>query len=119
MALTYRNTIRKHVVTVAEPADILAAAEVEAERLNRLGTKDGRLDAERLMAKAQSQARHMRQTLTKMDQSRRWERYAPPPVVPASPPPSEALVPEAPAAKATKAAPVKAAAKADPEIEAA
>jgi hypothetical protein len=111
MALTYRNTLRGHIVNVAEPADILATAEMEAERLTRLGTKRARVDAELVMDKAQSQAIHQRQTLAKMDESRRWERYTAPPVMT-----SDRVVdtPEFPV-KAARAKPVKAA---EPETEA-
>src|SRR5512138_1606449 len=81
MALTYRNLLRGHIVQVPEPADIVAAGEDEAERLFRKGTKRDRLDGELVMDRARAQAQHQRQTLAKMDESRRWERYVPP-VVP-------------------------------------
>lgn len=118
MALTYRNTLKGHVVAVPEPADILTAAEAEAEKLARLGTKRARLDAELLMDKAQSRALHQRQTLAKMDESRRWERYTPPAVVvPAEPaPPAPEPAPQL-APKPTKA-PAKAAKPDEPPTEA-
>jgi len=109
--LTYRNTLKGHVVEVPEPADIMAAAEAEAERLVRKGTKRDRVDGELVMDKARSRALHQRQTLTKMDQSRRWERYTAPPVVAAPPPVVEAALAvepepvEAAPAKMTKPAP--------------
>jgi hypothetical protein len=98
MALTYRNVLKNHVVEVPEPADIIAAAEVEAERLFRKGSKRDRLDAELLTDRARAQAAAQRQTLAKMDQSRRWERHVAPPVAVQerhAPPPAHA---EAPAA---------------------
>jgi hypothetical protein len=115
MALTYRNVLKDHLVEVPEPADIIAAAEAEAEKLFRKGTKRDRLDAELLTDRARAQAAAQRQTLAKMDQSRRWERYAAPAVSPVrergpapapvpAQPPAEAEAP----AKAVKAtAPVK------------
>ncbi len=81
MALTYRNVLKNHVVVVPEPADIIAAAEAEAERLLRKGTKRDRLDAELLTDRAKARAAAQRQTLAKMDQSRRWERHVAPPSV--------------------------------------
>lgn len=104
MALTYKNLQRNHVVTLPEPADIIAAAEAEAELLFRKGTKRDRLDAELLVDRAQYRARAQRQTLAKMDVSRRWERCAPPPppAAPAPPPEPEAPAP-APAVKAVRA----------------
>lgn len=108
MALTYRNVLKNHVVEVPEPADIIAAAEVEAERLFRKGTKRDRLDGELVADRARAQALAQRQTLAKMDESRRWERVAAPPIasspaVPAAAP-TEAV--EAPA-KPVKVAPKK------------
>lgn len=88
MALTYRNTLKGHIVSVPEPADIVAAAEAEAERLTRQGTKRARADADLVMDKAHTRAIQQRQTLAKMDESRRWERYTAPPVAP------RAVVPE-------------------------
>lgn len=112
MALTYRNTLKGHIVSVPEPADILTAAEAEAEVLARKGTKRDRHDAELVMDRAQSTAGQQRQTLTKMDQSRRWERYTAPPVVAApepAPAPAPEPVPAEPAPSPAPAAPVKAA----------
>lgn len=80
MALTYRNVLKNHLVEVPEPADIIAAAEQEAERLFRKGTKRDRLDGELVTDRARAQAQAQRQTLAKMDQSRRWERVSTPPV---------------------------------------
>ena len=112
MALTYRNALKGHVVEVPEPADIMSAAEAEAERLVRKGTKRDRVDAELVMDKARSRALHQRQTLTKMDQSRRWERYTAPPVVAAPPPVVEAAPATAqPEPVETDVAPAKAAAR--------
>ena len=93
MALTYRNVLKNHVVEVPEPADIIAAAEAQAEVLFRKGTKRDRLDGELIVDRAKAQAMQMRQTLTKMDESRRWERHVAPPAAPArdySPAPAQA-----------------------------
>jgi len=117
--LTFRNTLKRHIVTVSEPADILAAAEQEAERLLRLGTKEGRLNAERVTGKAQAVARQMRQTLKKMDESRRWERYTAPPVVVTPPPVVEAApaIEPVPVETSAPAKAVKATAKSAKEPE--
>lgn len=80
MALTYKNVLKGHIVEVPEPADIIAAAEQEAERLFRKGTKRDRLDGELVTDRARAAAHAQRQTLAKMDQSRRWERVSTPPV---------------------------------------
>jgi hypothetical protein len=114
MALTYRNVLKKHLVEVPEPADIIAAAEEEAERLFRKGTKRDRLDAELIVDRARSQAMAQRQTLVKMEQSRRWERWVAPPIAVAEPP---AEPPPAPEPVAEPAKPVKAAAKPAKEAE--
>jgi len=118
MALTYRNVLKKHLVEVPEPADIIAAAELEAERLFRKGTKRDRLDAELITDRARAQALAQRQTLTKMDQSRRWERSVAPPIP--APPEPVAAAPTAPApepAAVKPAKPVKLAAKPAKEAE--
>jgi hypothetical protein len=109
MALTYRNTLKDHLVEVPEPADIIAAAEVEAERLFRKGTKRDRLDGELVADRARAQALAQRQTLTKMDESRRWERVAAPAVTQVIPVPAQQAEADAPAK------PVKAAAKKETE----
>jgi hypothetical protein len=106
MALTYRNMLRNHLVEVPEPADIIAAAEAEAEKLFRKGTKRDRLDAELIADRARAQASAQRQTLAKMDQSRRWERYVAPPTPQAQ---ERAAAPAPAPAQAAAEVPVKAA----------
>lgn len=77
MALTYRNTITGRVVTMAEPNEVTAAAEVAAERASRPGTKKAKREAQVIADRAQHQSVHLRQVLRKMDESTKWQRFEP------------------------------------------
>ncbi len=78
MALQYRHVDLGHVVTMPEPADVLAEANRLAEATARIGTKRAKLEAELIGENAEWDAHNARQVLQRMDESRKWERYVPP-----------------------------------------
>lgn len=77
MALTYRNTRNGQVVTMPEPNEVIADAEVAAERASRPGTKKARREAQIIADRAAQQGVNLRQVLRKMDESAKWQRYEP------------------------------------------
>lgn len=104
--LKYRHRKFGHIVDVAEPADVLAQADAEAERIARVGTKRAKREAEAIGEYAAWQANRQRATLARMDESRKWERYTPP-AEPASAPRAVAVGPVgAPVAAPAIVAPV-------------
>ncbi|HEX7160537.1 MAG TPA: hypothetical protein VF223_04780 [Trebonia sp.] len=103
--LKYRHRKFGHIVDVLEPADVLAQADIEAERVARVGTKRAKRDAEAIGEYAIWQANRQRQTLARMDESRKWERYTPPAEEPAkAPPPPAPAAPPADSSVETKPA---------------
>jgi hypothetical protein len=111
--LKYRHRKFGHIVEVDEPADVIAKADAEAEALTRIGTKRAKRDAENVGEYAQWQANRQRQTLARMDESRKWERYVEPPAPAAAAPAPVPTPPFAAEAKPTEAKPVKRTGKAE------